>query len=204
MGQVHTDVPCSREHLSLQGVRQEPQELVRESIKYRRRAQEAERRVESLEAELADLRRERDEFARRLEEERDATRSEAQALQGRLEAIERDRHLERGFLKAGCVDVEAAMALARERLADQEWPSDLEAFTRSLLDEKLYLRGETSSGAAAPAASGSGLPPRTPGIKAGSASAHRRFLDRLADQARRTGHPKDVMTYMRARRGAGT
>ena len=41
------------------GVRQEPQALVRESAKYRRRAQEAERRAEALEAELEEVRRQR-------------------------------------------------------------------------------------------------------------------------------------------------
>jgi hypothetical protein len=183
------------------GAQQAPQSetLVRESIKYRRRAQEAERRAEALEAEVNDLRRERDEHAARLEEELVAARAEMQAFEARLIAIDRDRRLERELVQAGCVDMETAMALAGQRLAGQEPPSDLQAFAKRLLEEKPHLHGESShAGVSAPA---QGLPPRTTGVKLAGGNAHRRGLDRMADQARRTGNPKDVMAYMRTRRG---
>ncbi len=183
------------------GAQQAPQSetLVRESIKYRRRAQEAERRAEALEAEVNDLRRERDEHAARLEEELVAARAEMQAFEARLVAIDRDRRLERELVQAGCVDMETAMALAGQRLSGQEPLNDQEAFVKRLLDEKPHLRGESSH--AGVSALAQGLPPRTTGVKPAGGNAHRRGLDRMADQARRTGHPKDVMAYMRARRG---
>ena len=176
------------------GGRQEPQAVIRESAKYRRRAQEAERRAEALEAELEAMRREREEESSRLGADLTAARSEADSLRGRVEAIERDRRLEREFLAAGCADVEAAVALARERLAGQDPPEDPKTFARALLDEKPHLRGE-------PVAAARGLGPCTAVVKPADASGQRRVLDRLADQARQTGNAKDVMTYMRARRG---
>jgi len=179
------------------GGRQEPQAVIRESAKYRRRAQEAERRAEALEAELEAMRREREEESSRLGADLTAARSEADSLRGRVEAIERDRRLEREFLAAGCADVEAAVALARHRLAGQEPPEDLKTFARALLAEKPHLRGEPATAGAA----ARGLGPCTTGVKPAGASGQRRVLDRLADQARQTGNAKDVMTYMRARRG---
>jgi hypothetical protein len=178
------------------GGRQEPQAVIRESAKYRRRAQEAERRAEALEAELEAMRGEREEESSRLGADLTAARSEADSLRGRVEAIEHDRRLEQEFLAAGCADVEAAVALARHRLAGQEPPEDLKTFARALLAEKPHLRGEPAAGAAA-----RGLGPCTTGVKPAGASGQRRVLDRLADQARQTGNAKDVMTYMRARRG---
>lgn len=178
------------------GGRQEPQAVIRESAKYRRRAQEAERRAEALEAELEAMRGEREEESSRLGADLTAARGEADSLRGRVEAIERDRRLEREFLAAGCADVEAAVALARHRLAGQEPPEDLKTFARALLAEKPHLRGEPAAAAAA-----RGLGPCTTGVKPAGASGQRRVLDRLADQARQTGNAKDVMTYMRARRG---
>ncbi|MGB2965845.1 MAG: hypothetical protein WBD14_00360, partial [Phycisphaerae bacterium] len=83
------------------GARQEPQALVRESAKYRRRAQEAERRAEAMEAELEELRRERDAAGAGHAEQLAAAQREAQDLQGRLAAVERDRGLEQAFLAAG-------------------------------------------------------------------------------------------------------
>jgi hypothetical protein len=180
------------------GGRQEPQAVIRESAKYRRRAQEAERRAEALEAELEAMRGEREEESSRLGADLAAARGEADSLRGRVEAIEHDRRLEREFLAAGCADVEAAVALARHRLAGQEPPEDLKTFARALLDEKPHLRGEP---AAAAGAAARGLGPCTTGVKPAGASGQRRVLDRLADQARQTGNAKDVMTYMRARRG---
>jgi len=180
------------------GGRQEPQAVIRESAKYRRRAQEAERRAEALEAELEAMRREREEETSRLGADLAAARGEADSLRGRVEAIERDRRLEREFLAAGCADVEAAVALARHRLAGQEPPEDLKTFARALLDEKPHLRGEP---VASPTAAARGLGPCTTGVKPAGASGQRRVLDRLADPPRQTGNVKDVMTYMRARRG---
>ena len=161
-------------------------------------AQEAERRAESLEAEIQSLRDGQDGRATALEAELSAARAEAETLRRRLDATERDRHLEREFARAGCVDPETALALARERLTGDAEPEDLSAFVRGLLDEKPHLRvtGAGSGPVAGPAAAS--LPPRTAAPK--PAGPPVRTADRLAERARTSGSTSDLMAYMKARR----
>jgi len=173
--------------------RQQPQELVRESIKYRRRAQDAERRAEALESEVQSLRDGRQADLRDLEQRLEGARAEADSLRGRLSAIERDRRIEQEFRRAGCTDLETAVALAEKRMAGGEG-EDLAALAAEILSEKPHLRS--------PAPSSPGLPPQAGGARPAAAGAARRTVDRLAEQARRTGQPADVMAYMRARRTA--
>jgi len=180
------------------GTRQGPHALIQESIKYRRRAQEAERRLEALEAEINDLRDGRDQHAAGLQAKLDQARAEAETLRGRLAELERDRDLERELARAGAADTETALALARQRLAGAEPPDDPAAFAKALLAEKPHLRGTPVTPATdRPAA----LPTKTAGAKPAAADAPRRAAQRLADQARQTGRPSDVLAYMRARRG---
>jgi len=186
----------------------EPHAVIQESIKYRRRAQEAERRVEALEAEIEELRGGHAQRAVSLESELAAAKAETEAMRAQLATVERDRRLEREFTKAGCTDLETALALAHDRLAAQasaEGPADAVSaedpagFVRGLLDEKPHLRG--TSGAKAPAPRpAEALPPKTAGAKTPGASAPQRTVERLAEQARK-GDPRDLMAYMRARRG---
>ncbi|MBE3070498.1 MAG: hypothetical protein IMZ66_09720 [Planctomycetes bacterium] len=179
--------------------RQEPQTIIQESIKYRRRAQDAERRAEALETEVAGLRQTAEDRAAALEAELGQARTEAETLRGRLDAVERDHRLERELVRAGCADAETALALARERLADQPAPEDAAAFAKALLDEKPHLAaGAPTRPADRPALA---LPPRTAGAKPAGESDPRRAANRLALRARETGTPGDVMAYMRARRG---
>ncbi|MFO8014801.1 MAG: hypothetical protein R6X20_16015 [Phycisphaerae bacterium] len=180
------------------GARQPPHTLIQESIKYRRRAQDAERRLETLEAELAELRDGRDQHAAALQAQLDQARADAETLRGRLGELERDRDLERTLAQAGADDAETALALARERLAGQDTPDDLAAFAKALLEEKPHLRG-------APAPAGdrrpASLPPMTASAKPAADDAPQRAARRLADRARETGRHGDVLAYMRARRG---
>lgn len=190
------------------GERPEPHAVVQESIKYRRRAQEAERRAEALEAEIEELRAGHAERTTSLESELAAAKAETEAMRTRLAGTERDRRLECEFAKAGCADLETALALAHERLQSEEGEEgsaertsveDPAGFVRGLLDEKPHLRG--ASGGQAPAPHPVDLlPPKTAGAKAPGAGAPRRALERLAEEAR-TGNPQDLMAYMRARRG---
>ena len=189
------------------GVRQEPPSLIRESIKYRRHAQEAERRVETLEAEVRALRESREAGSTALERDLAAARAEADALRRDLDTLRADRRLEQAFLKAGCTDPEAAVAVARLRLARQgepagppsgeagaALPQDVDALVREILSEKPHL----AAGPASP-----GLPPHGAGLKPAGASAVRGAVGRLAEQARQTGRPADVAAYLRARRATG-
>jgi len=177
--------------------RQSPQALIQESIKYRRRAQDAERRAEALEAELADLRGDRDCQNADLQALADQARAEAESLRARLSELERDRALERELTRAGAVDTETALALARQRLAGAETPDDLAAFAKALVDEKPHL---ATAPARQPANRPTALPARTAGAKPAQ-DAPGRAADRLADRARQSGRASDVLAYMRARRG---
>jgi len=194
-GQDHADAPGASPDAP--GPRQPPHVLVQESIKYRRRAQDAERRVEALEAELAALQGGRDQHAAGLEAQLDQALTETESLRRRLADLRRDRTLERELARAGAVDTETALALARTRLAGADMPDDLAAFAEALLEEKPHLRAAPHSATDAPAA----LPPRTGGAKPAGADDPRRAADRLADRARTSGRTGDVMAYMRARRG---
>jgi len=180
------------------GARQQPHALVQESIKYRRRAQEAERRLEALESEITDLRDGRDQHSAALQARLDQAEAEAETLRRRLAEQERDRDLERALARAGAADTETALALARERLASQDTPDDLAAFAKALLEEKPHLRNIPAQVADPPAS----LPPQTAGPKPASNDGPRRTAGRLADRARETGRHSDVLAYMRARRGA--
>jgi hypothetical protein len=179
-------------------VRQSPHTLIQESIKYRRRAQEAERRLETLESEIADLRDGRDQHAAALQARLDQVQAETETLRGRLAEQQRDRDLERALARAGAADTETALALARERLAGQDAPEDLAAFAKVLLDEKPHLRGVPPG----PTERRASLPPMTAGAKRPSDDGPRRAARRLADRARESGRHGDVLAYMRARRGA--
>jgi len=178
-----------------------PQTLVQESIKYRRRAQEAERRAEALEAEVLALREAEDGRAGALEQELAQVRGEAESLRNQMETVQRDRELERELARAGCTDTETALALARERLAGGPPPEDLAALARGLLDEKPHLRAAPDTPARVPATHG--LPPRTVAPQPPAHAAPRRIADRLAEQARQSGSSTDLMAYMRARRATG-
>jgi len=181
---------------AMTGARESPQSLIQESVKYRRRAQEAERRAEALEAELAGLREAQEGRTVAVEADLAQARAEAEDLTARLEGLQRDRCLERELVRAGCVDAETALAVARERLAQGDPPEDLAAFAKGLLEEKPHLRGS-----AAPRRTDASLPPPTSGPKPAGNEAPSRAADRLAEQARQTGSPRDVMAYVRARRG---
>lgn len=91
--------------------RTSPQAVIQESIKYRRRAQEAERRAGNLEAEVQNLGRAGEQRMATLEAELAQARANADDFRGRLEKAERDRCLERELVKAGCTDAETALAL---------------------------------------------------------------------------------------------
>ena len=197
---MSTDAPTPAGQAAT-GDRTSPQTLVQESIKYRRRAQEAERRAETLEAEVQALRDAEDGRADAMEQELAEARSEAETLRRQMETVQRDRVLERELSRAGCVDTETALALAHQRLAGGPPPDDLAALARSLLEEKPHLK--TAADAPARPAASRGLPPRTVAPQPPAQGSPRRLADRLAEQARQSGNPTDLMAYMRARRGSG-
>ena len=106
-----------------------------------------------------------------------------------------DAHLARS------VDALQAAAQAEAAGAEGRPPAieDTAAFVRSLLEEKPHLRGASAGSPTFPRTA-EGLPPKTAGAGTASVGAPRRAMERLAEQAR-GGGAKDLMAYMRARRG---
>jgi len=145
---------------------------VSESIRYRKRAQSAEKKSESLSQELADA------------QEKMAQMAE------RLSNIESEQELTRKLASAGVVDLEAAVLVARARVEGQT-DVDLDGVVEQLKKEKQYLFVEgggevVTAGRTAPAKAR---------IQNGATA-----LDRAAKKASRTGNRTDLHEYLRLRR----
>ncbi|MCL4197774.1 MAG: hypothetical protein KJZ69_09815 [Phycisphaerales bacterium] len=146
---------------------------VSEAIRYRKRAQAAER-------ELAETRA-------RLEE---ATR-EAQAAQQRLAQVERRAAIEAGLVESGATDLEAARLLVESALNEGE--ADVAAAIENVRRRRPQMFRTNHSAPRHTAAMGPAVQPAVQG---------ERDLDRAAIAARRSGHNADVMHYMNLRRSA--
>jgi len=155
------------------GVENEAVKLVpvTESIRYRKRAQSAERQLESLSEELAEV------------------RSQAAEMSRRLEQFQTERTLMQKLAAAGVVDLEAAVLLAKERLAEGR-AADVDACVQQLRKEKRYLFDEASE---------AGALRRTSGAK-GRLDGPQAVLERAAQKAAVSGSRVDLQEYMRLRR----
>jgi hypothetical protein len=145
---------------------------VGESIRYRRRAQGAEKRVDELAGELADA------------------KAEATKLADELKATQREQELMKRLASEGTRDLEAAILIAKARLAKDE-KSDIGGVVEQLKKEKQYLFGEASNGGVNPAL-------RTSPAKEQRSGAG--VLERAAKRAAGTGSRSDLQEYMRRRR----
>jgi hypothetical protein len=141
-----------------------------ESIRHRKRAQSAERRVEELAGELSE------------------SRAEATRLADELKATQKEQELMRRLASEGTRDLEAAMLIAKSRLAKDE-KGDLSGVVEQLKKEKGYLFGEKTSGSVAVRTS----PAKEQRSGAGA-------LERAAKRAAGTGSRSDLQEYMRRRR----
>ena len=159
---------------------------VKESIKYRRRAQQAEGRAEDLEQKLTELQSlvaARDEEMAHIESQRDETNTRLVELENRLRASE---------LLAGAdvLDMETAMVVLGQRM-DLSEPTDADTLTsavETLLLDKPFLRD----------GGGVGLPGKT----ASAATGHlgvAQLVD-AAERAIESGDRRDVAEYLRLRR----
>ncbi len=157
---------------------------VGESIKYRRRAQQAEQRLEELDRRYQQL---NEQFARA-----EAQRDEAQA---RLAEAQNRAAAERMLAEAGVVDIEAASLLLCRRL-DLAGELDTEAIAdgvERLLIDKPFLAGGQKATAS--------LPPSTASARAGEPTAAAQ-LSRAAQRAAGSGGRKEIAEYLRLRRQA--
>jgi TolA-binding protein len=161
---------------------------VGESIRYRRRAQQAEGRAQQLEQQLNDLQSQLD---RRADEvaKAEAQRDEAHC---RLTATENRLQAERLLGQAGVVDLEAASLLLSKRvdLAEGLEPEALSQAVEQLLLDKPFLRVDSAP-----------LPPSSAAPRAPQ-PAPRARLAQVADRAARSGNPRDVAEYLRLKRQA--
>jgi len=143
-----------------------------EAIRYRRRAQSAEKTAADLTEEVVRLK-------------------EANAsLTAEVEGLRTDGALAAALGAAGVVDLEAAMLIARSRMAKEDG-CDAAAVVEALRKEKGYLFGAGSSGAATAAMKTAGVKERTGGQAA---------MEDAASRAAASGSRLDVHEYMRRRR----
>ncbi|MHC4981543.1 MAG: hypothetical protein ACYTF6_00030 [Planctomycetota bacterium] len=164
---------------------------VAESIKYRRRAQQAESRIKELEQSLTELQTQLE----NRNEELAAAKAQHDEARHRLSVAENRIVAERLLSEAGVIDLETASILLAKRV-DLGGEMDRDSLARSveqLILEKPFLHGST--GASLPPASASAKPPQSsPAAK----------LTQVAERAAQTGDRKDVAEYLRLRRRATT
>jgi thioredoxin-like negative regulator of GroEL len=143
-----------------------------ESIRHRKRAQSAEKRVEELAGELSE------------------SRAEATQLADELKGVQKDQELTKRLAAAGARDLEAAVLIAKSRLGQGD-KTDISSIVEQLKKEKQYLFSEAVAGGASPAL-------RTSSVKEQRSGAG--AIERAAKRAAGTGSRSDLQEYMRRRR----
>jgi hypothetical protein len=146
---------------------------VAESIRYRKRAQSAEKKVEAMAEELA--------------EAKDA----AAKMSEQLKNVQTEQKLIHKLAAAGALDLEAAVLIAKARIEDgPEQEADLDGVIEQLRKEKQYLF--TSVGGTATAKKTAGAKERVANSQA--------VLDTAAKRAATTGNRTDLQKYLKLRR----
>lgn len=147
---------------------------VSESIRYRRRAQAAEQQLEDLQAKFAEA------------------QSSLRETQRQLEHVERRQRIDELLMESDAVDLEAARLLTEIAVesAGGGAKADLGAAVAQLKERKPYL---FRRGAGAP---GGAMSPRQRRSEGG------RDLNEAASSAITSGNRRDLLRYLRLRRGA--
>jgi hypothetical protein len=143
---------------------------VGESIRYRKRAQNAERRLEELAGELAEV------------------RFEASRLAEELKVSQKEQDLIRRLASEGARDLEAAVLIAKSR-SSRDGEKDVGSIIEQLKHEKRYLFGEEAAATAITRTS----PAKEQRGRVCS-------LERAAKRAAGTNSRADLQEYMRMRR----
>ena len=144
---------------------------VAESIRYRKRAQSAEKEVEILAEQLAQA------------------KSKAEDMAEQLNGIKVEQSLTRKLAAAGTVDMETTVLIAKARLEGKD-ESDLDSVVEQLRKEKHYLFGDSSNAVATK---------RTSGAK-NRVTHNETVLTRAAKRASTTGNRADLQEYLKLRR----
>jgi hypothetical protein len=145
---------------------------VAESIRYRKRAQSAEKQSEILTEQLRQA------------------KSEAAKIAERLEKIQMEQELMRKLAAAGAADLEAAVLIAEARMDGRD-DADLDGVIEQLKREKQYLFSRDNEKIVAAK--------KTAGAK-DAAESNRMSLERAAKKAATTGSRTDLREYLRLRR----
>ena len=144
---------------------------VSESIRYRKRAQSAEKKIESLAEQLAEA------------------KAEAKKTAEQLSSTQVEQKLVRELAAAGAVDMETVVLIAKARM-EGETEADIDSVIRQLKKEKQYLF--TSGSRAVTAKKTAGAKERT--------ESSQTVLERAAKKAATTGNRTDLQEYLKLRR----
>ncbi len=146
---------------------------VAESIRYRKRAQSAEKKAEVLSEQLAQA------------------KSQLTKLSEQLSDIRTEQKLARRLAAAGAADVETAVLIAKARL-NGETEADLESVVEQLKKEKQYLFAQPGESSTMKITKTAGARQRVTSSQA--------TLERAAKKAATTGNRTDLQEYLRLRR----
>ncbi|MFZ2148710.1 MAG: hypothetical protein WAV28_15955 [Sedimentisphaerales bacterium] len=144
---------------------------VTESIRYRKRAQSAEKKVEALMEQLAEA------------------KLQVKSMSEQLSDIQAEQKLTRKLAAAGTVDMETAVLLAKAKMEGQ-MEADLDSVIEQLKNEKQYLFGHVS---------GAVTVKKTAGAKERMTN-NQTVLERAAKKAATTGNRTDLQEYLKLRR----
>jgi predicted nucleic acid-binding Zn-ribbon protein len=145
---------------------------VTESIRYRKRAQSAEKQVEDLSEQLSQA------------------KSEAARISEQLNEIQLEQNLIRKLTAAGTVDLETAVLTVKARI-ESDNGADIDDVIEQLKKEKQYLFHQKDT--YAPAIK------KTAGVKERVQNSHT-VLERAAKKAATTGSRTDLQEYLKLRR----
>ena len=144
---------------------------VTESIRYRKRAQSAEKKIQSLTEQLAQA------------------QSQTSELSEQLSNIQTEQNLMRQLAAAGAIDLETAVLIARVRMQDKE-DADVTGVIEQLKKEKQFLFATGTLGTA---------PTKTAGAR-DRVTNNQTLLERAAKKAATTGNRTDLHEYLKLRR----
>ena len=145
---------------------------VAESIRYRKRAQSAEKKAEALTEQLAQA------------------KSQASEIAEQLRGIQVEQKLTRKLAAAGVVDLETAVLIAKARMEEDQVQADLDGVIEQLKKEKQYLF--TNESRTVTATKTAGARDRMQNSQA--------ILESAAKKAATTGNRTDLQEYLKLRR----
>lgn len=152
---------------------------IAESIRYRKRAQSAEKKLQALAGQLAEA------------------KSQAAMLSEQLNDIQLEQKLMRKLAAAGTIDLETAVLIAKAKIAGHD-NADLDGLIEQLKKEKQYLFASVAA-ERGPSSTGIGATKKTAAAKDRLQSSQA-ILERAAKKAATTGNRADLQEYLKLRR----